>query len=313
MADEPRRRRKKTTRKNNEDRPLCGLVMPISEIGGLSADHWLDVKTILTDALSVAGFDSKLVSDGGAAEVIHKRIVQNLYDCPMVVADISCLNPNVMFELGMRLTFDKPVVIVKDDKTKYPFDTGPIEYVRYRRDLRYLETERFKEELGEKVTATLEASQVEGHSTFLSHFGTFKVVEPQSETVSADTMVLDKLDEISRRMIRMESEVSRSSSVVAETTTTGQNSQRVMLWHAITKNAAERAFQSGYDSILNMRQGDTSTVNDIVETAAQIAGHRLKSRQFYVNHSDLVREIRNLIQDLIAEAGIPLPDNHDRD
>jgi hypothetical protein len=34
-----------------------------------------------------------------------------------------------MFELGMRLAFDKPTVIIKDDKTDYMFDTGIIEHV----------------------------------------------------------------------------------------------------------------------------------------------------------------------------------------
>jgi len=34
-----------------------------------------------------------------------------------------------MFELGLRLAFDKPAIIVKDDNTSYSFDTAPIECV----------------------------------------------------------------------------------------------------------------------------------------------------------------------------------------
>jgi hypothetical protein len=44
----------------------CGLIMPISAIDGCPAEHWLDVKEIITQAVdSVADYDFKvkLVSD----------------------------------------------------------------------------------------------------------------------------------------------------------------------------------------------------------------------------------------------------------
>jgi hypothetical protein len=35
----------------------------------------------------------------------------------------------------MRLAFDRPTIIVKDDLTTYSFDTSPIEHLEYPRDL----------------------------------------------------------------------------------------------------------------------------------------------------------------------------------
>ena len=58
--------------------------------------------------------------------MIHKTIVQNLYLNPIVVCDVSGKNANVMFELGLRLAFDKPTIIIKDDKTDYSFDTSVV-------------------------------------------------------------------------------------------------------------------------------------------------------------------------------------------
>jgi hypothetical protein len=49
-----------------------------------------------------------------------------------------------MLELGMRLAFDKPAVIVKDDKTDYSFDTSSIEHLAYPRDLRFSKIKSFK-------------------------------------------------------------------------------------------------------------------------------------------------------------------------
>ncbi|WP_353118770.1 hypothetical protein [Myroides odoratus] len=55
--------------------------------------------------------------------------MNNIYNDEIVVCDVSSKNPNVMFELGLRLAFDKPTIIIKDEKTGYSFDTGVIEHL----------------------------------------------------------------------------------------------------------------------------------------------------------------------------------------
>jgi hypothetical protein len=65
------------------------------------------VKVILDRAIEAAGFKPKMVSESEEIRVIQESIVQNLYDNDIVVVDVSGKNPNVMFELGLRLAFDK--------------------------------------------------------------------------------------------------------------------------------------------------------------------------------------------------------------
>ncbi len=124
-----------------------GLVMPIAPIDDCSADHWLEVKSIITESVSSLSdykCSTKIVSEGDSVGLIHKRIVEGLYTSDIVICDVSCKNPNVMFELGMRLAFDKPTVIIKDDRTTYSFDTGVIEHLEYPRDLRFAKIVEFK-------------------------------------------------------------------------------------------------------------------------------------------------------------------------
>ena len=64
-----------------------------------------------------------------------------------------------MFELGMRLAFDKPTIIIIDDKTSYSFDTAIIEHLSYPRDLRYGKINEFKIKLKEKIIATIKKSE----------------------------------------------------------------------------------------------------------------------------------------------------------
>jgi len=56
-----------------------------------------------------------------------------------------------MFELGLRLAYDKPTAILKDDRTDYSFDTGIIEHIPYPRDLRFGRIVELKRLLSEKI------------------------------------------------------------------------------------------------------------------------------------------------------------------
>lgn len=193
----------------------CGIVMPISAIDGCSAEHWAEVKSIIfesIDSIKDFRFEKRLVSDADEIGIIQKRIVQNLYNADIVVCDVSCKNPNVMFELGMRLAFDKPTVIIKDDKTDYSFDTGIIEHLNYPRDLRFARIVDFKINLAEKIENTYQHySKDDSQSPFLKNFGTFQVSKLQETTVTSDAAIMSMLSEMQSDMIRLRRAVERSS------------------------------------------------------------------------------------------------------
>lgn len=185
--------------KADEDIKKCGIIMPISAMNQYSTDHWKEVKSIIVQATELVeeiDFKTEIVSNSeGKIDVIHKRIIQNIYNSDIVVCDISGRNPNVLFELGMRLTFDKPTVIIKDDITEFIFDTGVIEHVEYPMDLRYSDIVNFKEKLSNKIKKTYEAAKNDpDYSTFLGGFGEFKVPSINQSTVSdVNQLILDEL------------------------------------------------------------------------------------------------------------------------
>jgi hypothetical protein len=195
-----------------EERPKCGIVMPISEIDGLSELHWADVLTILSDSIADAGFEPNLVSTTDEVGIIQKTIVQNLYDNPIVVCDVSGKNPNVMFELGMRLAFDRPTVIVKDDKTSYTFDTSQIQHLGYPRDLRFNQIVDFKTKLASKLKNTHKrASSDPEYTTFLKHFGEFKVAKIDNTEVSPQEYIIEELKNIRQSITKLERSTRPSS------------------------------------------------------------------------------------------------------
>ncbi len=174
-------------------------------MGDYEEGHWSSVEQILSEAIGEAGFDAKLVSQETASGVIHQRIITNLYTNPLVVCDVSGRNPNVMFELGIRLAFDKPTVIVKDDETPFSFDTNPIEHVPYPKSLKYAEVLDFKSRLSKKVKATSEAAEKDpNYSTFLRHIGGFVPAKMELKEIPAQEFFSKQLDQIMFRLDRID-------------------------------------------------------------------------------------------------------------
>ena len=64
------------------------------------------------------------------------EIVSRLQDVELVLCDMSGLNPNVFFELGIRTALNKPVCVVRDETTdRTPFDMSPINNHTYSSDV----------------------------------------------------------------------------------------------------------------------------------------------------------------------------------
>jgi hypothetical protein len=188
----------------SEIQPKCGIVMPISSIDGCSIEHWAEVLNIIKESVELAGFNANLVSDADDSGIIQKRIIHNLYNNEIVVCDVSGKNPNVMFELGMRLAFDKPTIIIKDDNTDYSFDTSVIEHLTYPRDLRFAKIVSFKESLKKKIQATYAKSISDSnYTTFLKNFGEYQVARLTEKEVSSDNFILSAIEEIRTEMTRI--------------------------------------------------------------------------------------------------------------
>ncbi|HEX8395942.1 MAG TPA: hypothetical protein VF644_00730 [Pyrinomonadaceae bacterium] len=192
---------KETQSKEENPKPTCGIMMPISEIDGCSAQHWSEVLAILQEAIESASFIGSLVSESDEMGVIHKTIVQNTYHSDIVVCDVSGKNPNVMFELGLRLAFDKPTVLIKDESTDFSFDTSPIRHLPYPRDLNYHKMVEFKKLLKGKLENTYSAAKSDPqYSPFLKNFGEFTVAQLENKEVSSDVFILQSLKDLKSEM-----------------------------------------------------------------------------------------------------------------
>lgn len=110
-------------RSEGESDLLCFVIMPFTE-----RDETHDVgffnevlKSLVAPSASSAGFNVRSARRLGS-DVIQKTIINDLLTADLVVADLTEHNPNVMFELGMRMAYDLPVALIRAKGTGPIFD-----------------------------------------------------------------------------------------------------------------------------------------------------------------------------------------------
>lgn len=79
------------------------------------------LRSLITPAGLDAGFKVETANRQGS-DVIQSTIVNELLEAELVIADLTDHNPNVLFELGLRMAGDKPVALVKAEGTGRVFD-----------------------------------------------------------------------------------------------------------------------------------------------------------------------------------------------
>jgi len=133
--------------------------MPLSEPEGYNSGHFARVfQDIFVPACEKAGYRAVRGSDVRATNLIHLDILQKLLHAPMALVDLSSRNPNVLFELGLRQAFDKPVVLVQEVGTPRIFDIAPLRYTEYRSSRIYDEVLADQVEVSRALQATRDAS-----------------------------------------------------------------------------------------------------------------------------------------------------------
>lgn len=104
------------------------------------------------DDLGIKCFRAKELKHSG---VIDKPMYEWLLNADIVVADISTLNPNAIYELGVRHAL-RPysTIVISENKLKYPFDVNHVVIESYEHlgpDIGVTEAKRFTAALKEKV------------------------------------------------------------------------------------------------------------------------------------------------------------------
>lgn len=142
----------------------CFIIMPITT-PSLFLDKYDENKNHFSNVLkylfipAIEKIDhAPLPPETEGSQIIQTDIIAKLNTADLVLCDISVLNPNVFFELGIRTALNKPVCLVKDKITKAPFDTSPLKYEEYDSKLHPWQLEKDIPKIVKHLNKTIENS-----------------------------------------------------------------------------------------------------------------------------------------------------------
>ena len=147
-----------------EENKDCFVIMPISECEGYEKGHFTHVyEDIIKPAVDRTEYRAVRADEVKETNLIHLDILKKLIDAPIAVCDLSTRNPNVLFELGIRQAFDKPVVLIQEKGTQKIFDIAPLRYLEYSKDMKYHEVLESQKKIQEAIEATKAAENDSGN------------------------------------------------------------------------------------------------------------------------------------------------------
>ena len=113
----------------------CFVILPFGEkqdVDGPQIDFDEVYDYIIKPAVEHAGLNSVRCDRIGMAGSIHADMIQQIYAADVCVVDISTLNPNVFYELGVRHALRPSVtVLIRRKGTRSPFNIQGLNAIDY--------------------------------------------------------------------------------------------------------------------------------------------------------------------------------------
>lgn len=188
-----------TNKENIKDLPVCFVIMPFTDPDNYDKGHFKKIyEQIFVPAINNAGYKPDRVDENNASNSIQIKLLKKLLDADVVLCDLSTRNPNVLYELGLRQAFDKPVVLVQEVGTPRIFDINDITCKDYRSERRYDEVLEDQKMISESIKATIQSTSKTD--------SVMKLLKMSSATI--DNTEVSKEDKIQFMLNKMMSQIS---------------------------------------------------------------------------------------------------------
>jgi hypothetical protein len=183
-----------------KEKPKCFVIMPISDHPDYEAGHFDRVyEQMIKPAVLEAGFQPVRADDVKQTHIIILEILKSIVEYDMAICDMSSLNPNVLYELGIRQMNKKPVVLIKDEKTRRIFDTGLMSDIEYSSSLRIDKVKLAIQSIVLSLKNTYENFDEKANSLIDLLGVDVKIKNKIVEITEGEKMILDRLTKLERK------------------------------------------------------------------------------------------------------------------
>lgn len=188
-----------------ENVKFCFVIMPISDSLDYPEGHFSRVyEHLIFPACEKAGFIPIRADDILNTNYIAIDILKRIIESDVVICDLSSQNPNVLYELGIRQAFNKPVALIKDRKTKRIFDIQGFRDFEYDENLRVDNVQEDIQTLAEVIKSTYK-NDGETVNSLISLLSISPAKVDKSTEISKDTeLILNSLSSLEKRIGSLE-------------------------------------------------------------------------------------------------------------
>lgn len=133
------------------DKKKCFIIMPFGKRGTKEFSTNKKIYTLMIKpVVESCGYDSVRADEITSLGNITRDIIEHLYACELVIADLSGWNANVFYELGVRHALKScgTIPIIREGEP-LPFDVAPYRVTAYSMELDG--PEEFKKELEQRI------------------------------------------------------------------------------------------------------------------------------------------------------------------
>ncbi|MDB5003033.1 MAG: hypothetical protein JWQ34_1258 [Mucilaginibacter sp.] len=190
----------------------CFIITPIGELNSpinLKAKGLIN--SVIEPVLREFGFDAipayKMADSGSINRQVLKSIISN----ELVIANLTGLNPNVMYELAVRHAVRLPVIIMAEDDTKLPFDINDQRTIFYSDTL--LGSEIAKPSLRAAIEAVLRSKEEPVDNPIYQVYEEISVIKSsKGKEQSIDEYLLKRFDRLENAITRLSNNGEKSIS-----------------------------------------------------------------------------------------------------
>ncbi|VUC84969.1 Uncharacterised protein [Raoultella terrigena] len=179
------------------NRSRCFIVTPIGNSDSPTrrkAQGILDA--VIRPVLEEKGFEVFVAHEISSLGSITKQVIEHLLKDELVIANLTELNPNVMYELAVRHAVRLPVIAIAEDGTNLPFDIADERTIFYKNDM--LGAHEFKPLFIKAINSAIEDNEPDNPIYRVSDS---LLIKESVNAPSAEKYIMDRLDDIEKRLI----------------------------------------------------------------------------------------------------------------
>ena len=186
------------------DKKLCFVIGPIGDPESEPRVHadWLLEGIIEPVLVGFPDFKVKRADQDPRPGLIDAQLINDLLNAELVIADLSFLNPNVYYEIGIRHMAQKPIIHMQLAIEKPPFDLSLYRAIKFSRS-KFRDLGAAQAELKRAIDAVL-SKGYEIENPVTSARGRFKLSE---HATSEEKVVIDQLDSFGERIEALEDQL----------------------------------------------------------------------------------------------------------